>query len=248
MKLNWTRTPKLEAPDRLEHWPLKASRSLGGILKDAAAADRNALNNQASAPLKHLEHRHSGWVHVLIGMIWVGRLFGQIPEEVVKRERAKVLEGVESVPKIGAPGPVAIWGQLAFPILGSADRQGNEQAVAAVAGYGKGRVVLFGQNGYLSGKAGGDHAKFLENVVSWSSGGKKKPRVGTWKMDEHEVLERAGFEVEVVKALGKAELGKVDVVVMNAQGVTDEADGLAVVEWVKAGGGGCGGGLDGVGL
>ncbi len=179
----------------------------------------------------------SFWVHVLIGMVWVGRLFGQIPEEVVKRERAKVLEGVESVAKIGVPGPVAIWGQLAFPVLGAADRQGNEQAVAAVAGYGKGRVVLFGQNGYLSGKAGGDHAKFLENVVSWSSGGKKKPRVGTWKMDEHEVLERAGFEVEVVKALGKAELGKVDVVVMNAQGVTDEADGLAVVEWVKAGGG-----------
>jgi hypothetical protein len=30
----------------------------------------------------------SYWIHVLIGMIWVGRLFGQIPEEVVKRERA----------------------------------------------------------------------------------------------------------------------------------------------------------------
>lgn len=170
-------------------------------------------------------------------MVGIAPLSGQIPEEKVKRERAKVLEGVESVPKIGSPGPVAIWGQLAFPILGAADRQGNEQAVAAVAGYGKGRVVLFGQNGYLSGGGGGDHAKLLENVVRWSSGGKTKPRVGTWKMDEHEVLERAGFEVEVVKELGKAGLGKVDVVVMNAQGVTDEAAGAAVVEWVKAGGG-----------
>ncbi len=54
------RTPKLEAPDRLEHWPLKASRSLGGIVEDAAAADREALNSQASAPLKHLELRNSG--------------------------------------------------------------------------------------------------------------------------------------------------------------------------------------------
>lgn len=179
----------------------------------------------------------SHWFYWLIGMVWVGPLSGQIPEEVVKRERAKVLEGVQSVPKIGAPGPVAIWGQLAFPILGSADRQGNEQAVAAVAGYGKGRVVLFGQNGYLSGAGGGDHAKLLENVVRWSAGGKMKPRVGMWKVDEKAVLEKAGFEVEVVKELGKAGLGKVDVVVMNAQGVTDEADGLAVVEWVKAGGG-----------
>jgi hypothetical protein len=44
----------------LEHWLLKAFHSLGGILKDAAAADRKALNNQASAPLKHLELRNSG--------------------------------------------------------------------------------------------------------------------------------------------------------------------------------------------
>ena len=55
-----TRIPKLEAPDRLEHWPLKASRSLGGIIEDAAAADPKALSNQASVPLKHLELRNSG--------------------------------------------------------------------------------------------------------------------------------------------------------------------------------------------
>jgi hypothetical protein len=54
-----SRTPKLEAPDRLEHWPLKAFHSLGGIIKDAAAADRKALSSQASAPLKHLELRNS---------------------------------------------------------------------------------------------------------------------------------------------------------------------------------------------
>ncbi len=55
-----TRTPKLEAPDRLEHWPLKASRSLGSIKQDAAAADRKALSDQASAPPKRLELRNSG--------------------------------------------------------------------------------------------------------------------------------------------------------------------------------------------
>jgi hypothetical protein len=55
-----TRTPKLEAPDRLEHWPLKASRSVGGLIEDAAAADRKALSTQASARLKHLELRNSG--------------------------------------------------------------------------------------------------------------------------------------------------------------------------------------------
>jgi hypothetical protein len=55
-----TRNPKLESPDRLEHWPLKASRSLGGIIEDAAAADRKDLSSQASVPLKHIELRNSG--------------------------------------------------------------------------------------------------------------------------------------------------------------------------------------------
>ena len=59
--LSWNRTPTLEALDRLEHWPLKASRSLGGILEDAAAADLKALSNQASAPLDHLECRNLSW-------------------------------------------------------------------------------------------------------------------------------------------------------------------------------------------
>jgi hypothetical protein len=52
--------PTLDAPDRLEHWSLKAFHSLGGILKDAASADWKALGNQASAPLKHLECRNPG--------------------------------------------------------------------------------------------------------------------------------------------------------------------------------------------
>lgn len=43
--------------------------------------------------------------------------FAQMPPEMVKAERAKILEGVGSVPKAGAPGPVGIWGNIAFPIL-----------------------------------------------------------------------------------------------------------------------------------
>jgi len=32
-------------------------------------------------------------------------------------EGAKILEGVTSVPKAGSPGPIGIWGNIAFPIL-----------------------------------------------------------------------------------------------------------------------------------
>jgi hypothetical protein len=71
--MNLTRIPKLEAPDRLEHWPLNASRSLSCITEDAAAADPKALSNQASEPLKHLELRNLGLM-LRIGLMaaWIG--------------------------------------------------------------------------------------------------------------------------------------------------------------------------------
>ncbi len=59
------RIPKLEAPDRLEHWLLKASCSLGSIVEDAATADPKALSSQASAPLRHLELRNPGLLQPL---------------------------------------------------------------------------------------------------------------------------------------------------------------------------------------
>jgi hypothetical protein len=86
-------------------------------------------------------------------------LNAQMPPALVNAERAKILEGVKSVPKLGAPGPVGIWGQIAFPILSAPDKDGVEIAVASAAAYGKGRVILFGQNAYLNGSGGGDHAK-----------------------------------------------------------------------------------------
>ena len=55
-----TRTPTLEAPDGLEHWSLNVFQSLRGIIEDAATADRKALSDQASKPLKRLEDRNPG--------------------------------------------------------------------------------------------------------------------------------------------------------------------------------------------
>ena len=54
-------------------------------------------------------------------------LNAQMPPALVNAERAKILEGVKSVPKLGAPGPVGIWGQIAFPILSAPDKDGVEK-------------------------------------------------------------------------------------------------------------------------
>ena len=97
-------------------------------------------------------------------------------------ERAKLLAGVAAIPKLGAPGPVAIWGPLAFPVLASGDGEGGkaQTALVAAAGFGKGRVVLFGHNSYLEPDGGNDASvgALLVNSVKWVTQ-KQKPRVGT---------------------------------------------------------------------
>jgi hypothetical protein len=61
--------------------------------------------------------------------------------------RAKLLDGVKSIPKAGAPGPVAIFGQFAFPVIAANADGKSELALAAAAGYGKGRALIFGHPG-----------------------------------------------------------------------------------------------------
>ncbi|MCB1224228.1 MAG: M60 family metallopeptidase [Verrucomicrobiales bacterium] len=168
----------------------------------------------------------------------IGFSQAQIPPELVTAERSKILEGVKSVPRVGAPGPVGIWGTLAFPILAAADgREGNELALAAAAGFGQGRVILFGQNGYLSGNAGGDLPRLMENVVRWV-GNKAKPRIAVAGVRQSGFYQAKGFSAEELKGpIDAGALQGVDVLVLNAQGLTDEAEATAIIEWVQKGGG-----------
>jgi len=159
----------------------------------------------------------------------------QMPVEFVNAERGKILEGVKTIPKTGAPGPVGIWGTMAFPILSAPDKDGVEIAVAAAAGYAKGRVILFGHNSYLDGSAGGDHARLIENCVKWA-GAKDKPRVGL-KGVKKDVFEAAGFRAESLSEVTADSLADFEVVVINIQGITSSAEGAALAEFIKKGGG-----------
>ncbi|GEP41745.1 M60 family metallopeptidase [Brevifollis gellanilyticus] len=159
----------------------------------------------------------------------------QMPAEIVTAERSKILQGVTSVPKQGTPGPIAIWGTMAFPILSAPDKDGVELAVVAAAAYAKGRIILFGQNGYLSGTTGGDNAKLIENCVKWA-GAKDKPRVGL-KGVKPEAYEKLGFRTETFEKVDAKTLNDFDVVVMNIQSITGTEEGAAVAEFIKKGGG-----------
>lgn len=177
----------------------------------------------------------------LLALLCLGSLaHAQMPPALVNAERAKILEGVKSVPKTGAPGPIGIWGTIAFPILSAPDKDGVEIAVAAAAGYGEGRVILFGHNSYLSGAAGGDHAQLLENCVKWT-GNKPKPRVGLKGVNAVEFFKQRGLNAETFDTVDKKTLGSYDVVIINIQGVTSAEEGAALAGYIQGGGGFIGG-------
>jgi hypothetical protein len=177
---------------------------------------------------------------ILLPLLFCAVAQAQMPPALVNAERAKILEGVKSVPKAGAPGPVGIWGQIAFPILSAPDKDGVEIAVAAAAAYQKGRFILFGHNSYLGGGEGGDHAKLMENCVKWA-GNKEKPRVGLKGVNADNFYKQRGFNAETFDTVEKKNLGDYDVVIINIQGVTSAEEGAALADYIRGGGGFIGG-------
>lgn len=166
-------------------------------------------------------------------------LHAQAPPNWQSAERTKILQGVATIPKVGAPGPVAIWGNLAFPVIAAADGGKAELALAAAAAYGKGRALIFGHNSYLDGgNAGsGSLGTLLVNAVNWV-GNKDKPRVGIKGTSLAGFLKDKGFKAEKFDgALNKKTLSDYDVVIVNAQSITDDDEGQAVLEFIKNGGG-----------
>jgi hypothetical protein len=163
-------------------------------------------------------------------------LFAQLPASIIAAERAKLLEGVQSVPRLGSPGPVALWGGLAFPLLSAAEKDGVEEPLAVAAAYGKGKLILFGQNSYLNGSDSKDHSTLMANCVRWA-GGKAKPQVGLCKVDEKGLYSGQGFRTESISTVDKKSLASIDVLVLNAQSVVDADAGAALLEWIKGGGG-----------
>jgi len=156
-------------------------------------------------------------------------------------ERAKLLEGVSALPKLGAPGPVAIYGQFAFPVIAAGADGKAQLALCAAAGFGKGRAVIFGHTGYLdASSANVDLTKLLENAARWcaAASGKQKPRVGVRSGGMETVLEKRGFAAKrFTGKLDAASLKDFDVVILSAQTMTDEGEAQALQDFIKNGGG-----------
>jgi len=81
-----------------------------------------------------------------------------------------LLDGVKVIGVPGVPGPLVVCGEKAFPVV-SAVAGGRPVPLVAAGRAGRGRVVVFGHNGYFSGTlAEADTGRLLLNAVRWCGG------------------------------------------------------------------------------
>ena len=152
-------------------------------------------------------------------------------------ERAKLRAGVKELPKYGAPGPVAIFGTFAFPVV-AANADGKAQlALVAAAAYGKGKALIYGHTGYLDGAnlGGSDAGVFLVNAVKWC-GGKEKPRVGVRNGKSEAFLDKHGLRAKAFRTVDKKDLADFDVVILSPSDLSD-GEAAALGDYIKGGGG-----------
>ncbi len=147
-------------------------------------------------------------------------------------------QGVKVINTGGLPGPLGVFGDKAFAVAvgQTKGRSPVQLPLVAAARFGKGRAVAFGKDGFFS--AGvfemGDTGQMIENAIRWAAGTKRKPKVGVQaRKDIVPVLAKRGFDV---RAIGIADLNKVDVVIARPNRCSDaEIEKLAA--FVSKGGG-----------
>jgi len=153
--------------------------------------------------------------------------------------RDYLLNGVNTVVKVGVPGPFLLTGPNAFPVMvGSVG--GAVQAPFVAASYlGKGTVLAFGHGGYLSTQnlPKDDTQQLLNNALRWTAS-KTTPKVLV-KGDEAlaQLLSNQNFDVWIAEdRLTDVSLDSYDVIVTDSDRLNAEEISL-IQNFVRAGGG-----------
>jgi len=170
---------------------------------------------------------------MLLSLCFVGAWL--TPPVSFESDLQALTDGVSKVAKPGLPGVVSAISKDSVPFLVAKD--GKALIPVASAGHlGKGRVVAFGQGGYLSTTAASenDTAKMLANVIQWCAGRAGKLRVGYLGLgDGAGLMTKLGFDgVALNRASLADDLKRVDVAIIPAE---FEAPGIEA--YVRNGGG-----------
>lgn len=124
---------------------------------------------------------------------------GGMPQAQPSQRSADLDALLKGVTEIRTPGcivgPVAVFGDEAFPVMTGKSGAGRLPILAA-ARYGKGRVVLAGHGGVLLGGDSPDKTALVANVARWLCGARQTRRVLLVDMQElAPTLRSAQFEV-----------------------------------------------------
>ena len=158
-----------------------------------------------------------------------------------------LLVGVAEIAAPGAPGPLCVYGNQAFPVVTGKVGKFDEPVVAA-SRTGKGRVVAFGHDGYFNSEAlnTSDTAKFMVNAVRWAG--------DSSVTDNHQVavlnlpgfadfLRNHGIQAQdLAGSRWNASLKDFDVLCASPAGFSND-DIQAVIKFIADGGGLVAGGL-----
>ncbi len=158
-------------------------------------------------------------------------------EHEIAKDRAMLLEGVSSIPAMGTPGTIAVFGRGAFAV--ATGGQKNPLALAAATSFGKGRAFAMAHNSYFAANNFSDHdsdvGRLLGNAITWLTRGKKDVKVAFWGAAIATTsFERRGFTV--TGSAGAGDLGGHDLLILSG-GVQMTPDEAAAVRSFVADGG-----------
>ena len=158
-------------------------------------------------------------------------------------DQAFLLKGVHEIGAPGAPGNVVIFGLNAYPVVVGKEGEAISQPVVAAARWGKGRVVIYGHNGYLAPDTHADTELLVLNSLRWAAGAANQTapiKVGLRRMAGMEKFLRGqtGISVERLDGPGwENRLTGVQVICSDSEIAASESEQKALRQYLLNGGG-----------
>lgn len=144
-----------------------------------------------------------------------------VPESTTR----ELLDGVSEIGVAGVPGPLCVFGCDARSVVVGGAGSNARLPVVAVARHGKGRVAVFGHDGYMGGRvlSQADTGRLVTNIVGWLAGDSDQTvRIGViGKTGLPECLKQAGLSVARTDLKSFEQF---DAVYLSSHRVTGEAD------------------------
>ncbi len=168
-----------------------------------------------------------------------------------EHDAARLLAGVKEIAAPGSPGPLCVFGKRAYPLVLGRAGKGVFEPVAAAAEFGKGRVVAFGHDGFVTPGAArqADTSKLLENAIVWVAHRDTPRQTAPLRVGVYHArglvayLRGLDIPTEPLRGAGwLTRLRECNVLVCNVHALRD-ADIPAVRRFIRAGGGVVAGGL-----